>query len=86
MLLSSYILIFALPVVLISILSFFLGSHYSYRKYLSHIKEVGCPFHHACTHYDAIETKTAVKRVLTLMLDNNVPVKDIKNIIDSTIK
>ena len=45
-----------------------------------------CPFNRACLHYDDVQTKAAVKRVLTLLIENNVPNAEIKQIIDHELK
>lgn len=81
-----YLFAFILTFLIIVIPCFVAGVLWSQWKYNKYIREIGCPFKHACLHYDSIETKEAIKRVLTLMLDNKVPVKEIKDIISQSIK
>lgn len=83
---SFTLLAFIFAFVIVILLCFTAGALWSHWRYNKYIQEVGCPFKHACLHYDSAETKEAVKRVLTLMLDNNVPVDEIKTIIDQTIQ
>lgn len=83
---SFTLLAFILASLIIVVLSFTAGALWSRWRCAKYIQEVGCPFHHACLHYDSKETKEAVKRVLTLMLDNNVPVSEIKDIINKSIQ
>jgi len=54
-------------------------------RYLKHVKKIGCPFKYACLKYDEIETKEAVRRVLTLLVDNKVSKEEIKQLITKTL-
>lgn len=69
--------------IILSFIGGMLWSHYLLQKRVSN-KE--CPFKHACLKFDEFETKTAVKRVLKLLLDNQVPKEELKIIIDGSLK
>ena len=44
-----------------------------------------CPFQHACLEYNEIETKAAIKRILTTMINADVPEKEIRNLVDKSL-
>lgn len=49
------------------------------------IKDQTCPFKNCCMIYDETETKKAIKRVLTLMINNDVSEKEIRKEIEASI-
>jgi hypothetical protein len=65
-------------------LSFFAGMHW--HKIIPKPKpKCQCPFNNACTSYDPVHTHAAIKRVLQLLLDNNLPPEQIKKIIQKSL-
>ena len=48
-------------------------------------EKYGCPFKQACLEYNAVETRAAVKRVLTLLIKADVSKEEIRKIVDSSI-
>lgn len=50
----------------------------SLRRY---VKNKGCPFQHACLVYNPEESKAAIKRVITLLIENDVPKKEIRELV-----
>jgi hypothetical protein len=44
-----------------------------------------CPYKTACLVYNPVETKQAIKRVLTLLIENEVPSHEIKDLIDKSL-
>ena len=73
-------------VIATAILAFACGVIWTKLRYHKKVEKNGCPFKQACLTYNEIETKEAVKRVLTLLVDNEVPKKEIKQIVQSTLK
>jgi len=71
--------------VIIAILAFIGGTLWNKFRYEQYIKKNGCPFKHACMTYDAFETKEAVKRILNLLVENDVSKKEIKDIIKQSL-
>ena len=43
---------------------------YIHKKIKIQAQTYGCPFKHACLHYDELETKEAAKRIAQLLLEN----------------
>jgi hypothetical protein len=74
----------AISIVFI-VAAFGAGMLWSKQKYLKQIKECGCPFHHACMEFDQHETRAAVKRVLTLLVENDVPKDEIQSLIEKSL-
>lgn len=69
--------------IILTFIAGMLWAHYLLEK---RIAKRECPFKQACLHFDELETKAAVKRVLQLLIDNQIPKEDLKNIIDNTLK
>lgn len=68
------------------ILSFVGGMLWSHHLLHKKVSNKECPFKHACLKFDEFETKAAVKRVLKLLLDNQIPKEELKSIINSSLK
>ena len=67
------------------IIAFICGVLWTKLRYKKFVEKNGCPFKHACLTYDTLETKQAVRRVLTLLIENDVPTKEIKAIIKESL-
>lgn len=67
------------------LLSFVGGAVWCHFFIEKRITKSGCPFKYACLQFDTVETKKAVKRVLTLLMENKVSKTEIHSIIDKTL-
>lgn len=65
--------------------AFFLGTLWTQLRYTKHVESNECPFKKACMVYDPVQTHDAIKRVLNLLIDNDVPKKEIRDIIKKTL-
>lgn len=66
--------------------TFCLGGFVQGLRMKNYAKSKGCPFKYACLQYDSTETRAAVKRVLTLLVENEVPKKEIKKLVSDSLQ
>ena len=71
--------------ILLPIIAFSAGMFVQYLLIRRKAKKDGCPFKQACLEYNETEPRLAVKRVLTLMVNSNVPKEEIRKLVDSSL-
>ena len=76
----------SLFIIALSIVTAFVaGGFFAVKRARKTAVKYGCPFKQACLEYNETETRLAVKRVLTLMVNSNVPKKEIRKLVDSSL-
>ena len=79
---TTFIISIILASLVSAVISYLFAHHFLKSKAIAN----QCPFHNACTSYHDVETKQAIKRVLSLLIENNTPPSEIQSLVDSELK